>query len=92
MKVETEFNQGGVFMGVDTGGKILFLNISFYFFLFFLDPDPHLASVVCDLYLFSVSRCELCVCGNLCTCVRVSTNLESPPTMGNFKVWLGTYV
>jgi hypothetical protein len=30
----------------------------------------------------------VCVCGNLCTCVRVSTNLESPPTMGNFKVWL----
>ena len=56
------------------------------FILFFLDTDPHLASVVCDLYLFSVSRYELCVCGNLCTYVRVSTNLESPPTMGNFKV------
>jgi hypothetical protein len=68
---------------VDTGGKII---SSFFFILFFLDTDPHLASVVCDLYLFSVSRYELCVCGNLCTCVRVSTNLESPPTMGNFKV------
>ena len=53
---------------------------------FFLDTDPYLASVVCDLYLFSISRYELCVCGNMCTCVRVSTNLESPPTMGNFKV------
>ena len=53
---------------------------------FFLDTDPHLVSVVCDLYLFSISRYELCVCGNMCTCVRVSTNLESPPTMGNFKV------
>ena len=46
---------------------ILFL---FYFrFLFFLDPDPHLASIMCVLYLFSVSRCELCVCVG--TCVRV---------------------
>ena len=75
-------------MFVDTGGKFLF--IYFYFFLY---TDPHLASVcVCVLYLFSISRYELCVCGNMCTCVRVSTNLESPPTMGNFKVWLGTYV
>jgi hypothetical protein len=64
--------------------KLLYL--CFIFILFFLDIDPHLASVVCDFYLFSVSRYELCVCGNLCTCVRVSTNLESPPTMGNFKV------
>jgi hypothetical protein len=64
------------------GGKITI----FFYFIFFLDTDPHLASVVCDLYLFSVSRYELCVCGNMCTCVRVSTNLESPPTMGNFKV------
>jgi hypothetical protein len=66
-------------------------NLIFFFFilfrfLFFLDTDPHLASVVCVLYLFSVSRYELYVCGNLCACVRVSTNLESPPTMGNFKV------
>ena len=67
---------------VDTGGK----NLSFILFILFLDTDPHLASVVCDLYLFSVSRYELCVCGNMCSCVRVSTNLESPPTMGNFKV------
>ena len=59
---------------------------------FSLDPDPHLASIVCDLYLFSISRYELCVCGNMCVCVYVSTNLELPPTMGNFKVWLGTYV
>jgi hypothetical protein len=57
-----------------------------FIFLFFLDTDPHLASVVCDLYLFSISRYELCVCGNLCACVRMSANLESPPTMGNFKV------
>jgi hypothetical protein len=56
------------------------------FYLFFLDTDPHLASVVCDLYLFSISRYELCVCGNLCACVRMSANLESPPIMGNFKV------
>jgi hypothetical protein len=61
--------------------KILFIIL-----FIFLDTDPHLASVVCDLYLFSVSRYELCVCGNLCTCVHVSTNLESPPIMGNFKV------
>jgi hypothetical protein len=60
--------------------------LSIFYFIFFLDTDPHLASVVCDLYLFSVSRYELCVCGNMCTCVRVSTNLESPPIMGNFKV------
>ena len=70
---------------VDTGGKIL-SNLLFVLLLYFLDPDPHLASVVCVLHLFSVSRYELCVCGNLCTCVRVSKNLESPPTMGNFKV------
>ena len=72
---------------VDTDGKIL-SNLFFFLFrfLFFLDTDPHLASVVCVFYLFSVSRYELCVWGNLCTCVRMSTNLESPPTMGNFKV------
>ena len=58
----------------------------FFLILFFLDTDPHLASVMCDLYLFSVLRYELCVHGNMCSCVRVSTNLESPPTMGNFKV------
>ena len=34
----------------------------FFFFFIFLDTDPHLASVVCDLYLFSISRYELCVC------------------------------
>jgi aspartate/methionine/tyrosine aminotransferase len=45
---------------------------SIYSFFIFLDTDPHLASVVCDLYLFSVSRYELCVCGNLCVCVRMS--------------------
>ena len=39
------------------------------FILFFLDTEPHLASVVCDLYLFSVSRYESCVCVG--TCVRV---------------------
>ena len=70
--------------------SIFNLNSFFYLFLFrflfFLDTDPLLVSVVCDLYLFSILRYELCVCGNLCTCVRVSTNLESPPTMGNFKV------
>jgi hypothetical protein len=47
-------------------------NLIFYpflFILFFLDTDPHLASVVCDLYLFSVSRYELCACVG--TCVRV---------------------
>ena len=72
------------FTSVDTGGKILYY---YYIIFFFLDPDPHLASVcVCVLYLFSVSRYELCVCGNICTCVHVSTNLELPPTMGNFKV------
>ena len=62
------------------------LIICLFRFLFFLDTDPHLASVVRDLYLFSVLRHKLCVCGNLYTCVRVSTNLESPPIMGNFKV------
>ena len=46
---------------VDTGGKIYL-----YLFSFFLDTDPHLASVVCDLYLFSVSRYELCVCVGTC--------------------------
>ena len=48
--------------------KNLLLN-SFYLFSFFLDPNPHLASVVCVLYLFSVSRYELCACVG--TCVRV---------------------
>jgi hypothetical protein len=70
-------------LAVDTGGKIYSL---LFLFLFFLDTDPHLTSIMCDLYLFSVSRYELCVCGNLYTCVRVSTNLELPPTMENFKV------
>jgi hypothetical protein len=65
---------------VDTGGK--FYSFSFYFPRY----RPPFGECVCDPYLFSVSRYELCVCGNLCTCVRVSTNLESPPTMGNFKV------
>jgi hypothetical protein len=49
--------------------NLIFYKYSFYLFLFFLDPDPHLASVVCDLYLFSVSRYELCVCVG--TCIRV---------------------
>ena len=66
--------------GVDTDGKIL---SSFYYFPRYRPP---FGECVCDLYLFPASRYELCVCGNLCTCVRVSTNLESPPTMGNFKV------
>jgi hypothetical protein len=57
-------------------------SFSFYFPRY----RPPFGECVCDLYLFFVSRYELCVCGNLCTCVRVSTNLESPPTMGNFKV------
>jgi hypothetical protein len=43
--------------------------LSIFYLYFFLDTDPHLASVVCDLYLFSVSRYELCVCVG--TCVRV---------------------
>ena len=47
------------------------------FILFFLDTDPHLASVVCVLYLFSVSRYELCVCGNLCACVCVWAQIWS---------------
>jgi hypothetical protein len=49
---------------VDTGKKIIF-----FLFLIFLDTDPHLASVCVYLYLFSVSRYELCVCAG--TCVRV---------------------
>ena len=47
---------------VSTPAEKFISKFSFYLFLFFLDPDPHLASVVCDLYLFSVSRYELCVC------------------------------
>ena len=41
---------------------------------------------MCSLSLFRFEIRVVCVCGNLCTCVRVSTNLESPPIMGNFKV------
>jgi hypothetical protein len=51
-----------------------FLYYSFYFPRY----RPPFGECVCDPYLFSVSRYELCVCGNLYTCVRVSTNLESP--------------
>ena len=65
---------------VDTGGKIL---SSFYYFPRYRPP---FGECVCHLYLFPASRYELCVCRNLCACVRVSTNLESPPIMGNFKV------
>ena len=52
-------------------------------FFFFLDPDPHLAK---SISLF-VSRCELCVCvcAGTRVCVRVGTNLESPPIMGNLR-------
>ena len=75
-------------MTVDTGGKIYLSNLILLFrFLFFLDTDPHLASVcvISISFLFRDMSC-VCVCGNLCTCVHMSTNLESPPTMGNFKV------
>ena len=51
--------------------KFTIYNLLFVLFLFFLYPDPHLASVVCVLYLFSVSRYELCVWGNLCACVCI---------------------
>ena len=43
-------------------------SIFFIFILFFLDTDPHLASVMCDLYLFSVSRYELCVWEHMYVC------------------------
>ena len=68
---------------VDTGGKFL---DSFILFIF-LDTDPHLASVyVISISFLSRDMSCVCMCGNLCTCVHMSTNLESPPTMGNFKV------
>jgi hypothetical protein len=59
---------------VDTGGKIIFF---FFLILFFLDTDPHLASVVCVLYLFSVSRYELRVCMGTCVCVCVWAQIWS---------------
>jgi hypothetical protein len=52
---------------VDTGGKSI-LSFLFYFPRY----RPPFGECVCDLYLFSVSRYELCVCGNLCVCVRMS--------------------
>jgi hypothetical protein len=59
---------------------------SIFFLLFFLDTDPHLACVcvISISFPFRDMSC-VCVCGNLCTCVRVCTNLESPPTMGNLR-------
>ena len=65
----------------------IFFYLFFLFFFIFLDTDTHLASVcvISISFPFRDMSC-VCVCGNLCTCVHVSTNLESPPTMGNFKV------
>ena len=69
---------------VDTGGKFSFIFLCFFIFL---DTDPHLASVCVISISFPFrDRSCVCVCGNLCTCVHMSTNLESPPTMENFKV------
>jgi hypothetical protein len=71
-------------MGVSTPAE----NLYRFSFIYFSFPRyrPPFGECVCDLYLFSLSRYELCVCGNLCMCVCMSTNLESPPIMGNFKV------
>ena len=58
---------------VDTGGKIpsgLF---------FFLDPDPHLASV-CEISITLSFEIRV-----VCVCVHVSTSLKSPPIMGNLR-------
>jgi hypothetical protein len=52
----------------------------------FLFPnlDPHLASVDLVFLLFEIVN-RVCVCGNTCVCVHVSTNLESPPIMRNLR-------
>jgi hypothetical protein len=61
----------------------VFRVFSFYFPRY----RPPFGECVCvPLSLFRFEIRVVCVCGNLCTCVHVSTNLESPPTMGNFKV------
>ena len=61
------------------------LRKNFQLSFFFPRYRPPFGECVCDLYLFPISRYEFCVCGNMCTCVRVSTNLEWPPTMGNLR-------
>ena len=83
--ITTPGRGGGRAALVDTGGKNLLTR--FFFFFIFLDTDPHLASVcvISISFLFRDMSC-VCVCGNLCMCVHMNTNLESPPTMGNFKV------
>jgi hypothetical protein len=55
---------------VDTGGKYqLLLHSKERVFSFFLDPDPHLASV-CDLSISFSFRDMSCVCVCVCVCVR----------------------
>jgi hypothetical protein len=74
-------------ISVDIGGKSDLKRLvlrSLLLFLIFLDTDPHLASVCVISISFSFRDMScVCVCGNMCKCVLVSTNLESPPIMGN---------
>jgi hypothetical protein len=72
--------------GVDTCGKSDLKGVLGLFFYFPRYRPPFGECCVCSLSLFRFEIRVVCVCGNLCTCVHVSTNLESPPTMGNFKV------
>jgi hypothetical protein len=63
--------------------NLLYLKVGLFFFL---DLDPHLANVCMISISFSFRDMSyVCVCGNMCMCVRVSTSLESPPIMGNLR-------
>ena len=62
-------------------------NLSFLFLFYFsLIPTP-IWRVLCVISISFPFRDMSCVCvyGNMCTCVRVSTSLESPPIMGNLR-------
>ena len=83
---------------VDTGGKMWLLHsLAWSESFFFLDPDPHLASV-CNLSIsLSFEIWVVCVC--VCVCVRVREHVCAceqkfgvATNHGKFKVWLGTYV
>jgi hypothetical protein len=51
----------------------------------FPNPDPYLASVDLVFLCFEMCVVRVCVCGNTCVCVHVSTILESLPIMGNLR-------
>ena len=73
---------------VDTGGKIYLTSFFFCYFRFYFSQIPTpIWRVLC---VFSISfqfRDTSCVCvwELVYVCVRMCTNLESPPTMGNLR-------